>query len=218
LLGEMPRKDKGEMPTPEEIAAEEAAAKAAADAAAASGDDESKAELERVKKALREANRESAERRKRLEELESAETARQQAAMTEAERLKAEKIQAEKERDEERAARKRDRIETAFVIEAAKQGAKYPEDVYRLADTAGVVVGDDGKITGVAEAVKSLVDAGRIPLGKVPAPSLDGGAGGNGDHSKDVKLTAEEIASAKKLGLTPEAYAKSKAARKPAET
>jgi hypothetical protein len=49
-----------------------------------------KAQLETVAKALKEANSEAAKRRKRLDELETAETQRKQAAMTEAERMKAE--------------------------------------------------------------------------------------------------------------------------------
>jgi hypothetical protein len=76
-----------------------------------------------------------------------------------------------------------------------------------------VDVDEDGKVTGVAEAVKTLVDAGRVPMsGKTPAPNLDGGAGG-GDRSKaQVKLSQDELEIARKLQITPEKYAANKAA------
>lgn len=47
---------------------------------------------------------------------------------------------------------------------------------------------------------------------KTPAPNYDAGAGaGVGGGSGTAKLTAEEVETAKKFGLTPEEYAKAKA-------
>ena len=200
--------------TPEEQAAADAA-RAAEEAAAAAGggDDETKAELERTRIALKAANKEAADRRKRVEQLEAAETARQQAEMTETDRLKAEVETAKSEVVKAQQKARETIIGSAFVSEAAKVGASHPEDVARLADLSGVEVDETGKVTGVAEAVKALVDAGRIPLsGKAPAPNLDGGAGG-GDRGKPaVKLSAEEIEIARKLNITPEKYQAQKAA------
>ena len=48
------------------------------------------------------------------------------------------------------------------MAEAAKAGAAHPEDVYLLADRSAVDVGDSGEVSGVTEAVKALVDAGRV--------------------------------------------------------
>lgn len=172
------------------------------------------AELERMRTALKAANRESAERRKRLEELEAQEEARKTAEMTELERARAEKEAAEQRARDADARVTQTLIRSAFVAEAAKAGAVNPEDAYVLADKNGVEVADDGTVTGVAEAVKALVDAGRVPLsGKAPAPSLDGTAGG-GDRPRHnaEKLTALEIDLAQKMGLTLEQYQKSKAA------
>jgi hypothetical protein len=64
---------------------------------------ELEAELEKTRKALKDANKEAAERRKRLEELEKAEQERQQAQMSEQEKLQLrlkelEQANAEKER------------------------------------------------------------------------------------------------------------------------
>lgn len=171
------------------------------------------AELERVKAALKAANKEAAERRKRLEELEAQDEARRKAEMTEAERLKAEVEQAKKEAEQARTDARATLIRAAFVAEAAKVGASHPEDVYRLADISGIEVGADGAVAGVAEQVKALVDAGRVPLtagGRPLAPKLDGGAGG-GDRLGTTKLTEEELRIAKAARMTPEQYAKRRA-------
>lgn len=169
------------------------------------------AELAAARKALKEANREAADRRKKLEQYEKAEAERLQAEMTELDKAKAEAEQARKDAETARNEARLTLIRSAFVSEAAKQGAAYPEDVYQLADKSGVEVDDSGAVTGVAEAVKGLVDSGRIPLaGKAPAPRLDGGAGG-GDRSDSGKLTPQELAVAKSLRLSPEQYAKQKA-------
>ncbi len=171
-----------------------------------------KAELDKVKAALKAANRESADRRKRLEDLEKADAERKTAEMTELDKAKAEAQAAEKRAADAEQRARETLIRAAFVSEAAKAGAAHPEDVYLLADRSAVEVTDDGVVAGVSEAVKALVDAGRVPLaGRQPAPNLDGGAGG-GDRSKGTaKLTPLELELAKKLGLTPESYAKNKA-------
>lgn len=172
-----------------------------------------KAELDKVTAALKAANRESAERRKRLEALEKAEAERKTAEMTELEKAKAD---AEAARDMAAKAEQRARetlIRAAFVAEAAKAGAAHPEDVFLLADHSAVEVDDSGNVVGVADAVKALVDAGRVPLsGRAPAPNLDGGAGGGDRSHGTAKLTPLEIDLAKKLGLSVEQYAKNKAA------
>ena len=201
------------METPEEIAAREAEAARIAAEAAGSGSDDTAAELERTRIALNKANKDAEAKRKKLEAYEAAEAARQQAEMTETDRLKAE-LEAEKAKSAQADERARQTlIRAAFVSEAAKAGAAYPDDVHRLADLSGVDVDDSGAVTGVAEAVKSLVDAGRVPLtGKQAAPNLDGGAGG-GDRSKaQVKLSQDELEIARKLQITPEKYAANKAA------
>ena len=100
-------------------------------------------------------------------------------------------------------------VKSAFVAEAAKLGAVHPGDAYALADRSGVEIAEDGSVNGVEDAVKALVEGGRLPVGKQRAPSLDGGAG-DGDRSNEVPLTADELAAARKMGLTPEQYQKGK--------
>lgn len=207
-----------ETKTPEELAAEKAAAeaKAAEDAAKATAgaDEETKLELERTRIALKAANKEAADRRKRLEELEKADAERKQAEMTETDKLKAELETAKADVLKAEARATETLIRSAFIAEAAKANAAHPEDVYLLADKSAVTVDEAGKVDGVAEAVKVLIDAGRVPLsGKPPAPNLDGGAGsGERGNGKAVKLTAEEIETARKMNLSPERFAAQKAA------
>lgn len=170
-------------------------------------------ELDKARKALKEANREAAERRKKLEQYEREESERKQAEMTELDRLRAQVEEANKAAESARTESRNTLIRAAFVSEAAKQGALYPDDVFRLADASGVEVLDDGAVTGVAEAVKALVDAGRVPLaGKIPAPKLDGGAGSNERPGQGPKLTPLETELAQKMGLSAEQYLKNKLA------
>lgn len=98
-------------------------------------------------------------------------------------------------------------IRAAFVAEAAKAGAAHPEDAFALADLANVAIGDNGAVAGVAEAVKALVDGGRLVMqARAGAPGLDGGAGA-GERPKSKPLTAEQLAVARKLGIKAEDYA-----------
>lgn len=103
-------------------------------------------------------------------------------------------------------------IRAAFVAEAAKAGAVHPEDAFALADKAGVKIADDGAVTGAAEAVKALVDGGRLVMsGRPQAPPLDGGeGGGNRPTEKPKSLSEDELLIAHKMGLTAEQYQKGK--------
>ena len=98
-------------------------------------------------------------------------------------------------------------IQAEFIAEASKLAVQHPADAYALADRGAVEVTEDGKVKGVEEAVKALVDNGRLPLTTKPkAPNLDGGAG-SGERGGDSKpLTEAEKAMAARLGLTPEQY------------
>lgn len=140
----------------------------------------------------------------KLEELEAAQLSELEKAQRAAEKANAEKEAALKQAQQML-------IRSAFVAEAARQGAKHPDDAYALADRSGVMVDDDGKVAGVDAAVKQLLDAGRLVMGAPKAPDLDGGAGdGERASGKPAPLTPEELSMAKKMRLTPEQYAEGK--------
>ena len=218
--------------TPEEQAAADAAAaaeKVAADAkaaddaakaaAAAGGSGKTVAELEvelaRTAALLTIANGEAATRRHKLDALEKAEADRVAASLTD---LEKEKKRADDAEAREKTANEKAQttaLKAAFENAAYKAGVLHPEDVYLLADKSAVAVDEDGKITGVTEAVKALVDAGRVPMaasGPPPAPNLDGGAGSGDRGHGAVKLTAIEIEMARKMHVPLERAAAQKAA------
>jgi hypothetical protein len=210
-----------EAKTSEQVAAEAAAAATAAgDQGAGKTAEELQAEIDKMRPALSAANREAETRRKRIAELEAAETARTQAEMTELDRLKAENLELQATAKQERDNARQTLIRAAFVAEAARAGIAHPEDVFLLADRSAVEVDDEkATVSGVEEAVKLLIDAGRVVMsdgGKPRAPRLDGGAGGgtggSGHGGQTVKLTEDEIQTAKRFGITPERYAAQKAA------
>lgn len=125
----------------------------------------------------------------------------------------------EKERDTSNAEAEKARqeaqamlIKAALIAEAGKAGAVRPEDAYLLTDLSAITLDDNGTITGAEDAIKNLIESGRLPLvGKQKAPNLDAGAGG-GEAAKDkpLKLSEEELAVAQKTGVSPEDYQKSK--------
>jgi hypothetical protein len=136
----------------------------------------------------------------------------QKAQMTELEQAQAKAQAAEAERDAA-LQRANDRlIMAALTAEAAKQGFADPADAFTLADLAEVSITDDGAVTGVPEAVKALVQAKPYLIGRRTAPALDAGAGSGGRTTgdKQTRLTDEELAMAKRMGLTPEQYAAGK--------
>ena len=119
--------------------------------------------------------------------------------------------QAAEERAKVASAHAQERLMQAeFLSAAALAGVAHPEDAYALADKTAVQMGDDGKITGVIEAVKSLVDAGRLVMsGRPRAANLDGGAG-SGDRASDKALqaTPAQEKAAKNMNIPIEEYMK----------
>lgn len=159
-----------------------------------------------------------ARERQKFADYEDLKTAKQKLDEIQAEQLseleKAQKRAAEAEAAKDRALQEaNDRlIKAAFIAEAAKAGAAHPEDAFALADLGAVAITDDGAVSGVAEAVKALVEGERLVMtGRPTAPNLDGGAGG-GERTgeKAVRLSQEELEMARKMGLTPEQYQKGK--------
>ena len=100
-------------------------------------------------------------------------------------------------------------IQAEFISAAALAGIAHPEDAYALADKAAIQIGNDGKVTGVTEQVKALVDASRLPMQSGPrAPNLNGGAGGGNRSSETIKPTPTQVTAAQKMGIPIEEYMK----------
>ncbi len=124
------------------------------------------AELEKARKALKDANAESAGRRKRLEELEGAEAERERAKLSEVERA-AKDAQAaqQKAQDLETRLAEMDRKHKAAVVQyevklqAAAMGIIDPDAAVKLLDWDTLEFGEDGAPKNVEAALKKLVAA-----------------------------------------------------------
>lgn len=118
-----------------------------------------KAELERTREALKKANREAGDRRKKLDEIEAAEAKRKEAELSEAQKAaqRAEKAEADYKALQER--HRLTAIRSAVRLAAKDAGFVDPEDAVQLADLSGVTLGEDDKVSGADEAVKALAKA-----------------------------------------------------------
>ena len=168
------------------------------------------AELQRTRDALKAANNEAAQRRKKLDEYERAEQTRKDAELSEMDKLNKRLAEAETARQQALTTANDRLIKAAFVAEAAKHGVEYPEDAFLLADKSNVAVDDSGNVIGVAETVKSLVDGKRLPLRSRAIASLDAGAGSTSNGQRSTALNEAELAIARRLGIKPEDYAANK--------
>ncbi len=117
---------------------------------------ELQAELERTRKALADANKEAAARRKKLEAFEAQEAKRKQAEMTELEKAEARLNELEKRAEQAEAGRKQALVRAAVIAQATAQGFRDPEDALRYLDTSEVEIAEDGKVGDVSALLKEL--------------------------------------------------------------
>lgn len=143
----------------------------------------------------------------RLDEIE-------QARLSDDEKLKArlkeleDRAQAAQQERDSALSRANERLlRAAIIAEASQQGFLNADDAYALVDKTKLSVGDDGEAVGAATAVRELADKRPYLLRKQQAPNLNGGAGG-GTGSDLPKLTPEQEAIARNMGVTLEVYAK----------
>lgn len=162
---------------------------------------------------LRQESRDYKTTKQRLAEFEEAEQKRKEAELSETDKLNKRLADAESAKEQALRTANERLLKAAFVAEAALAGAEHPGDAFLLADKTSVAIDDDGNVTGAAEAVRAIVESGRLPLkDKRRAPSLDGGKGGSGNpaDTKATNLTEAELAQARKMRITPEQYAANK--------
>lgn len=119
---------------------------------------DSKEEIEQLRKALKAANSESAQRRKRLDEYERAESARKEAEMTETQKLEKRAADAEAKNTQLSAELKTTRIKSEIKLLAIELGFADVEDAYNLIDKSGIEADDNG-VKGVKEALETLAKA-----------------------------------------------------------
>lgn len=165
--GEMPTNESGENPQP------------------ATGG-KSDAELDTLKAALRKANAEAAERRKRIEQLEADEKRRADEQLSEVEKAVKRAAAAEAELESMRATLRERAIRYAVESEAARAGFVDPADAVALADLTAVQY-DDGTVTGAESVVKALAKA-KPHLLKVAQPAPPNTNGRDGGKSQGTSI------------------------------
>lgn len=140
------------------------------------------AELERVRLALKQANKEAGDRRKKLEEIEQNETKRREQELTEVQRAakRAEEAEASLKKYQERY--RTNAIRNAVRLAAQNAGFVDAEDAIALADLSGVDLDENtDRVTGAKEAIDALVKV-KPHLLKTPerpaAPNINSTGGG----------------------------------------
>ena len=108
---------------------------------------------------LRAGEKEAAGKLKRLADLEAAETKCKQERMSEAERVAAEKQTLEAELAKLRTTAKEQSIRHAVELTASRMRFRNIEDARALADLSTVEIAEDGKVSGVEDALKALAKA-----------------------------------------------------------
>ncbi len=144
---------------------------------------EVQAELERTKAALKLANKEAAERRRKLDEIEAAGKAKQDAELSEAEKAikRAEKAEQELQATQQRY--RTNAIRSAVQIAARDAGFVDVDDAMKLADLSTVELDETSDtVTGAVDAIKALAKAKPhlLKAERPVAPNINSGTGGGG--------------------------------------
>ena len=134
--------------------------------------DELKAELERVRLALKNANKEAADRRKKLEAYEAAEKEAAEKELSEAQRLQKELEAAKAARLELEAKLRTNTIHNAALAKAAALEFDHPADALALIDLSAVEITADGKVTGFEKALEELAKSGRLKMKAAVSPRI----------------------------------------------
>lgn len=156
--------------------------------------EEIQAELEDTRAALKKANKEAADRRKRLDALEAAEQKRKDAELSEVERLQAQ-VDAAKSSAEAATAAANERLMRASVLaEASKLEFLDPSDAWRMVDRDGLSIGDDGEVTGAVDALKALVKAKPYLIRQKQSHDINGDRGrGDGKQPDKAAEKGEQL-------------------------
>jgi hypothetical protein len=133
----------------------------------------------------------AAEYERQLEEKRLAEMSEKERAEELAKKYEAEKLQLAQELETLRESIKQEKINAEFIRVATSHNIAYIDDAFRLADLAAVKIDDDGKVVGMEEVVKALVEHKPFLLGSKKTPQT---IGGPTIHDNDsTKKTAEQL-------------------------
>jgi len=162
--------------------------------------EELQAQIAKMEKALKEANREEAAKRKRLTELEKAEQERQQASLSEMDKLKAQIAERDKLVTEAKAAQERAlaeattmRVKSAIIAQASALGFANPDDAYMLIDMSAVTVADND-VKGITEGLQALAKSkpyllkGRQQPAPQVGPTNPGANAGQGITDEQLRI------------------------------
>lgn len=142
-------------------------------------------DLAEAKKHIKELNRESTDRRKKLEALEKTESERKAAELSETDKLKAQVEQATKDREQALAKANERVIRSEVIAKAAALNFNDPTDAFALVDKSKFKVDEEsGEVEGVEDALKMLAKAKPYMLkNKTPTlgPTNPGGQNGQGE-------------------------------------
>lgn len=164
--------------------------------------EEALAELERARAALKQANNESAGRRKKLDDYEAAEKKRQEATLSETERLKAQLAEAQQQMSLAEQTAQRHLMRSALFVAASKANFANPEDAWQLGDLSTLTV-DDDEVKGADEVIKVLVKAKPylVRAAAAAAPNTNATSGRGSSAPADEKKIAE--IAAQRYGVRP---------------
>lgn len=146
--------------------------------------DEIKAELERVRKALKDANKEAADRRKKLEAFEAAEKEKADKELTESQRLQKELEAARAEKAEMENRLKTTTIKNAVLAKAGELNFDHPADALALIDLSSVEISEDGKVIGFEKALEDLAKSGRLKMKGNGSPGIGTPRGGKTNNQQ----------------------------------
>jgi len=143
------------------------------------------AELEETRKALKVANAEAADRRKKLQAFEEAEAKRKEAEMSEVEKLNAKLAEMVTEREAIQQALMDTKLDAAISGAAATLKFRNPVDARALIDMDAIEISENGAIKGVEAALKALAKERPYLIDSVSVPDTDGTKRSQGKAAQD---------------------------------
>jgi hypothetical protein len=100
-----------------------------------------------------------------------------------------------KELEQAKSAVKSEKIRTAFITSAQKNGVEYLDDAYKLADLSSIEVTEDGSVAGIDDVVKALVEAKPFLAAKAKPTQI--GRATNDNHDQSDKTGEQLLADAR---------------------